>query len=175
MKRIQDHYTKDPNGNTSLHQLSALTWTGDNFPFNQLAGKVVLIVNGASQTRYAGQYAGLQQLYLKFRDQGFEILLFPCNQFGSEPDRGATQAQDFAQTKFGVTFPIMEKVDVNGDLVHPVYDFLKSQQSQLCLTRVKWDFEKFLVNKKGLCVDRFSCLTEPADIAPKIAVLLGEP
>jgi len=165
---------KDPNGNNNFHQLQANTANGTPYDFTSLTGKVVLVVNGASESRFCSQLSGLQKLYDKYRDQGFEILLFPSNQFGDEPSRGAKLSADHAQQNYKVTFPVMEKVDVNGSLVHPVYEFLKSQQTQLGLTRIKWNFEKFLVDKKGQCVDRFAFLTEPEDIAPAVALLLGK-
>lgn len=104
---------KDPNGHTSLHQLTAKTADGKDYDFSTLKGKVVLVVNGASDSKFASQYAGLQKLYEKFHDQGFEILLFPCNQFGDgEPNPGASKAAEFATSNYNVTFTIMEKADV---------------------------------------------------------------
>ncbi|KAF9094297.1 glutathione peroxidase gpx1 [Mortierella sp. GBA35] len=130
--------------------------------------KVVLVVNVASKCGFTDQYAELEALYKEYKDKGFTVIGFPCNQFGS-------QIESFCQVNFGVTFPLMAKIDVNGKNEDPVYSFLKSQKSGLMgLTRIKWNFEKFLIRKDGTVYQRYSSATSPSSIAKDIEQLLAE-
>jgi len=157
-----------------IYTFKANTVQGKEFDFSELKGKVVLIVNVASACGFTPQYTELEALYQKFKDQGFVILGFPCNQFGGQEPGTASEIESFCKLNYGVTFPLMEKIEVNGDNVHPVYDYLKSQKSQMMMTRIKWNFEKFLVNKNGVVVERYSSLTKPSDIESEVAKLISK-
>ncbi|KAJ3280875.1 glutathione peroxidase gpx1 [Borealophlyctis nickersoniae] len=145
-------------------------------PFNlaeATKGKVVLVVNVASKCGFTGQYKGLEQLYQKFKDQGFIILGVPCNQFASQEPGTAEEAAQFCSLTYGVSFPILEKVEVNGDNAHPLYVWLKAQKSGLLgLARIKWNFEKFLLNREGVVVSRFASTTTPEGLESQIQALL---
>ena len=140
---------------------------GEPFDTSELKGKVVLVVNTASKCGFTPQYAGLETLYksIKEKEHGkdFEILGFPCNQFGGQEPGSNDDVQNFCQVNYGVTFPIMGKTEVNGNNADPLYQWLKKQQKQLGMERIKWNFEKFLVNRKGEVVARFSPDTVPTD------------
>ncbi len=135
-------------------------------------GKVLLIVNTASECGFTPQYQGLQELYERYKSKGFEILAFPCDQFGHQEPGSDKQIQSFCQTNYGVTFPIFSKIDVNGRNADPLYTFLKSKQGGLLGDNIKWNFTKFLVDKNGEVVDRYSPQTTPVRIAPDIEKLL---
>jgi glutathione peroxidase-family protein len=157
----------------SLHEFTVENIRGETFDFSQLKGKVVLIVNVASQCGFTPQYKGLQELYDKYKDKGLEIIGFPCNQFGSQEPGGESEIQEFCQRNYGVTFPVMKKIEVNGENTHPIYAYLKtSKPGLLGLTRIKWNFEKFLVDKDGIVQERYSSLTTPESLAPAIEKLL---
>jgi len=155
-------------------QFKVIDWNKKEFDFSQLKGKVTLVVNVASQCGFTPQYKGLQGLHDKYKDQGLVIIGFPCNQFGGQEPAAEEEIHTFCSRNYNVSFPIMGKVEVNGDNVAPVYKFLKSQQKQLLLERIKWNFEKFLVNKQGVVVDRFSSVATPESIEPAIQKLLAE-
>jgi len=144
-----------------------------DYDFEQLKGKVVLVVNVASKCGFTPQYKGLQALSDKYKDQGLVILGFPCNQFGSQEPENDTGIATFCERNHGVTFPLMAKSDVNGDNANEVYNYLKTQKSGLLgLTRIKWNFEKFLIDKEGKVVNRWASTTTPESIDPVIAKLL---
>ena len=160
---------------SEFYSLAPKDKSGNPYPFSQLEGKVVLIVNVASKCGFTPQYDGLEELYKKYKDQGLVILGFPCNQFGHQEPGTQEEIQEFCKLNYGVTFPIMQKIEVNGANEDPVYRYLKSQKSgMLGLTRIKWNFEKFLIDKNGNVVERFSSLTTPASLDPKIAELLKQ-
>jgi len=158
---------------SAFHDLKAQLPGDKVFSFSELKGKVVLIVNVASKCGYTPQYKGLQTLYDKYKDKDFVILGFPCNQFlGQEPNDDAAIGQ-FCELNYGVTFPLMAKSDVNGDNANEVYKYLKSQKSGLLgLTRIKWNFEKFLIDKQGNVVNRWASTTAPQSIDADIAQLV---
>lgn len=158
---------------SKFYDLKPLDGKGEPYPLEQLKGKVVLVVNVASKCGFTPQYKELEELYKKYKDQGLEIIGFPCNQFlGQEPGT-QEDIQSFCQLNYGVSFPIMKKIDVNGDNADPVYKYLKSQKSGLLgLTRIKWNFEKFLVDKSGNVVERHASTTKPSSLAPTIEKLL---
>jgi len=151
---------------------SVQDWNKKQFDFAQLQGKVTLIVNVASQCGFTSQYKGLQGLYDKYKDQGLVIIGFPCNQFGGQEPAAEDQIHEFCSRTYNVSFPIMSKIEVNGDKTSPVYQYLKSQQKQLLMERIKWNFEKFLVNKQGQVVGRYSSMATPESIDADIAKLL---
>ncbi|VBB75957.1 Putative glutathione peroxidase [Podospora comata] len=145
---------------------------GQEYPLSNLKDKVILIVNVASKCGFTSQYAGLEELYknitAKHPDQ-FVILGFPCNQFGGqEPDTEA-EIVAFCERNFGVTFPLMQKIEVNGDNAHPLFEWLKEQKSGLLgLKRIKWNFEKFLIGKDGQVKGRWASVTGPASLEKEI-------
>ncbi|KAK3809741.1 MAG: YIR037Wp-like protein [Linnemannia gamsii] len=137
--------------------------------------KVILVVNVASKCGFTDQYAELESLYKEYKDKGFTVIGFPCNQFGGQEPGTEEEIESFCQVNFGVTFPLMAKIDVNGKNEDPVYAFLKSQKSGLMgLTRIKWNFEKFLIRKDGSVYERYSSATSPSSIAKAIEKLLEE-
>jgi len=137
------------------------------------AGKVLLIVNTASKCGYTPQYAGLEALYRKYKDRGFEVLAFPCNQFGGQEPGDAAEIASFCSLTYDVSFPLFAKVDVNGDDADPLFAYLKAAQPGLLgTTAVKWNFTKFLVGRDGAVIDRFAPTTKPEDIEKDIEALL---
>eukprot|EP00004_Rigifila_ramosa_P006560 TRINITY_DN1737_c0_g1_i1.p1 TRINITY_DN1737_c0_g1~~TRINITY_DN1737_c0_g1_i1.p1 ORF type:complete len:191 (+),score=39.59 TRINITY_DN1737_c0_g1_i1:3-575(+) len=158
----------------SLFELTALDSRKQPFSFASLAGKVTLIVNVASKCGFTPQYAGLQALHEKYKSKGLVIIGFPCNQFGGQEPGTNEEITQFCSRKYNVDFPIMDKVDVNGDNTAPVYQWLKEQKTFLGLTRVKWNFEKFLVDKKGQVRARYGSPTTPESLDAEIAKMLDE-
>lgn len=160
---------------SSFYELAPKDAKGAEYPFEQLKGKVVLIVNVASKCGFTPQYKELEELNKKYADKDLQILGFPCNQFGGQEPGTSDEIASFCSLNYGVSFPVLNKVNVNGDDADPVYKFLKSQKSGLMgLSRVKWNFEKFLVNKKGEVVQRYSSLTKPLSLTGDIDALLKE-
>ncbi|MBC7531365.1 MAG: glutathione peroxidase [Oligoflexus sp.] len=139
------------------------------YPLSQHEGKIILIVNVASKCGYTPQYKGLEALYQKYKDQGLVVLGFPCNQFmGQEPGTN-TEIQEFCQLNYGVSFPVLGKVDVNGSSTDPIYEFLKDEAPGILGSKaIKWNFTKFLTDKSGKKVDRFATATVPEDLAADI-------
>lgn len=158
----------------SIYEISANTLTGEPVNLRDFAGKVLLIVNTASKCGFTPQYEGLETLYEKYRARGFEILGFPCNQFGQQEPGGADEIGAFCQRNYGVSFPMFEKIDVNGETAHPLYQHLKSSAKGLLGSEsIKWNFTKFLIGRDGSVVRRYAPLTKPLDIAADIEKLLG--
>lgn len=160
---------------TSFYDLECKDKKGESFKFDQLKGKVVLIVNVASKCGFTPQYKELEELYKKYQDKGFVILGFPCNQFGKQEPGSDEQITEFCQLNYGVTFPIMKKIDVNGSNADSVYNYLKSQKAGLLgFKGIKWNFEKFLVDSNGKVVQRFSSLTKPSSLDQEIQSLFND-
>eukprot|EP01127_Copromyxa_protea_P000799 TRINITY_DN10706_c0_g1_i1.p1 TRINITY_DN10706_c0_g1~~TRINITY_DN10706_c0_g1_i1.p1 ORF type:complete len:162 (-),score=34.85 TRINITY_DN10706_c0_g1_i1:86-571(-) len=155
-----------------LYSFQAKTLDGQEFDFNSLRGKVVLIVNTASHCGFTSQYELLQQLHDQHSSKGLVILGFPCNQFGGQEPGSADTISSFCQRNYGVTFQMMEKIDVNGDNAHPLYEWLKKEKSQLGFGRIKWNFEKFLLSREGKVVERHSTLSK--SLEEPIEKLLSE-
>ncbi len=158
--------------NKSFYDFDARTLAGKTMSMADTKGKVVLVVNTASKCGFTPQYAGLETLYEKYKDKGLVIIGFPCNQFGEQEPGGSGEIQEFCQVNYGVTFPIMSKVDVNGDNADPIFKYLKSQLGSILGSRIKWNFTKFLLDRNGKPVERFSPLTTPEKIEPAIKKLL---
>jgi len=157
-----------------FYDFSATSITGENISMSQYKGKVVLIVNVASECGFTPQYEGLETLYKTYHAQGLEILAFPCNQFGEQEPGTAKEIQTFCSSKFSVTFPLFEKINVNGDNTHPLYVFLKSEVTGfLGSESIKWNFTKFLIDKNGKVVDRYGSATKPEKIAGDIEKLIN--
>lgn len=159
---------------SSFYDLKPLDSKGQPFEFSQLKGKVVLIVNVASKCGFTKQYSELEALYKKYNDKGFEIIGFPCNQFGGQEPGSAEEISSFCSLNFGVTFPVLQKVDVNGSNADPVYVWLKQQKSGfLGFSGIKWNFEKFLVDSKGNVVNRWGSITAPNKLESDIEKALA--
>lgn len=160
---------------SDFYQLFATDLQGNTFNFADLKGKTVLIVNTASKCGFTSQYEGLQKLYDTYKDRGLVVIGFPCNQFGGQEPEGEAKIAEFCQLNYGVSFPMMAKVDVNGKNEHPVFAFLKNSPKGggLLGDGIKWNFTKFLVNKDGEVVDRFAPQTKPEDLAKEIEKLLA--
>jgi glutathione peroxidase len=153
---------------TTLQDFSATTLDGQPVDLSTYAGKVVLVVNTASQCGFTPQYEGLQKLYETYADQGFTVLGFPCDQFGHQEPGDEAEIGAFCQKNYGVTFPMMSKVEVNGDGAHPVYVWLRSEKGGLLGSTIKWNFTKYLVGKDGTVIDRYAPTTKPEKIAGDI-------
>ena len=157
----------------NIHDFTATTIDGNAKPLKDYAGTALLLVNVASQCGLTPQYAGLQQLHEKYRERGFAVLGFPCNQFGAQEPGSEGQIKTFCETRFGVTFPMFGKIEVNGAGRHPLYAFLASQATAPDGPGdIQWNFAKFLVGKDGAVLARFSP-TEAPD-SPAIAAALGK-
>ena len=158
----------------SIYDFTCTALAGDQQPLNAYRGKPLLIVNTASKCGLTPQYEGLEQLYQTYREQGFEILGFPCNQFLSQEPGSEAEIGEFCSSNYSVSFPLFGKIDVNGPDTSPLYDYLKSAAPGLLGSRrIKWNFTKFLVNSDGQVVDRFAPATKPDKIAASIKKLLG--
>lgn len=135
-------------------------------------GKLLLIVNTASNCGFTPQYEGLEKLYRQYRAQGFEVLGFPCNQFMKQEQGNDSDIQQFCQLNYGVTFPTFAKINVNGSEAHPLYKFLKRQTGIWPFNVIKWNFTKFLIDRKGRVVNRYLPTTKPEELNPAIENLL---
>jgi glutathione peroxidase len=157
----------------NLYSFSVKTANGEQVLLEKFKGKAVLIVNVASKCGFTPQYVGLEALYREFKDKGFTILGFPCNQFGAQEPGTNEEIQQFCSLNYEVSFPIMAKVDVNGPDADPLYNWLKGSAPGLLGTEnIKWNFTKFLIDKNGNVLERYAPQTEPKDIAKDIAKLI---
>lgn len=145
---------------------------GDDYSLDNIKGKVALIVNTASKCGFTPQFEGLEELYKDYKDKGFIILGFPSNQFGQQDPGDDEEIRGFCQLNYGVTFPMMQKIEVNGDNEDPLYTHLKEEQGGLLTGKIKWNFTKFLVDKEGNVVERYAPTTKPEDIRKDIEKLL---
>lgn len=149
---------------------------GSQSSLEQYRGKVLLIVNTASQCGFTPQYKGLQALYAQFAEQGLEVLAFPCNQFGGQEPGDAATIGEFCATNYSVRFPVFAKINVNGDNVDPLFDFLKASATGILGTKgIKWNFTKFLVRRDGSVFNRYAPTTKPNELIGDIQALLSEP
>jgi len=159
--------------NSNIYQFEATDYKDQQVALSKYQGKVVLIVNTASECGFTKQYEGLQKLYLKYQGQGFEILAFPCNQFKQQERGTNSEIKAFCDLHFNITFDLFSKIDVNGNNTHPLFNYLKKQAPGILGTEgIKWNFTKFLVNKKGEVVRRFATMTKPSAIESDIEELL---
>ena len=158
---------------TEFYNFKVNNIKGEKVNLEQYKGKVILIVNTASKCGLTPQYEGLEALYQQYKDKGLVILGFPCNQFlGQEPGT-AEDIQNFCSTKYNVTFPLFEKIEVNGDNANPLYKYLKlSLPLESDKNDIRWNFEKFLIDRNGNPVKRFSPKIKPAELAADIELLL---
>ena len=158
----------------SIYDFKAVRNNGTELDLADFKGKVLMIVNTASKCGFTPQYKGLEALYQKYKDQGLVILGFPCDQFAHQEPGDDAQIAQFCEINFGVTFPLMKKIDVNGDNADPVFKFLKSQTRGLLGSSVKWNFTKFLISRDGSRIERFAPVTTPESLDKKIADWLAE-
>ncbi|MDF3031470.1 MAG: glutathione peroxidase [Moraxellaceae bacterium] len=157
----------------SVYEYSAKTITGEDKPIAEFQGQVLLIVNTASKCGFTPQFKGLEALYEKYKGQGFNILGFPCNQFLNQDPADDAQISEFCELNYGVTFPMFAKIDVNGDAAHPLFKHLTNAAPGLLGSKaIKWNFTKFLVDRKGNVVHRYAPATKPEDIESDIRMLL---
>ncbi|EGG02328.1 uncharacterized protein MELLADRAFT_53410 [Melampsora larici-populina 98AG31] len=158
-----------------LYNLSAPMPNGSEFKFSDTKNKVLLIVNVASKCGFTPQYEGLEKIWQKYKEKDFLIIAFPSNNFGQQEPGTDAEVASFCKLNYGVTFPIMKKCDVNGDTASEVYKFLKEEKSGLLgLTRIKWNFEKFLVDRNGHVRYRHASTTKPEALEKEIEELLNE-
>lgn len=158
----------------NFYDLTANNMSGKEVKMNEFEGKVVLVVNTASKCGLTPQLEGLEELYKKYKDRGFEILGFPCNQFANQDPGTNKEISQFCLINYGVTFTMFEKIDVNGENTHPVYKFLKSNAKGVLGSEIKWNFTKFLIDLEGKVVERFAPTTTPAKLEKYIENLLKE-
>ena len=158
---------------TSLYDFTVSDQADQPVSLQDYKGKVVLIVNTATGCGLTPQYQGLQELYDKYKDQGFEILDFPCNQFMGQAPGSAEEINTFCTLNYQTTFPRFAKVKVNGKEAEPLFDWLKKEKSGPLGARIEWNFAKFLINREGKVVERFSSKTEPLKMEDAIKALLS--
>ncbi|HEX7117102.1 MAG TPA: glutathione peroxidase [Steroidobacter sp.] len=158
---------------STVYEFDARSLTGQPRTLREYEGKVLLIVNTASQCGFTPQYAGLEELYRKYRDRGLVVLGFPCNQFGAQEPGSADEIGRFCEVNYGVSFPMFEKIEVNGPGAHPLFRWLKeTAPGFLGSARIKWNFTKFLLDRRGRVVARYAPVTRPERLAPRIEALL---
>jgi glutathione peroxidase len=155
-----------------FHQLTATRLDGKLIPMADYAGKVILVVNTASHCGFTPQYGGLEALYKKYAAQGLVVLGFPCNQFGKQEPGGADEIAQTCHINYGVSFPVFEKVEVNGTAAHPLFRYLKSELPGLLGGRIMWNFTKFLIGRDGKPLTRFAPFTPPEKMEPAILAAL---
>jgi len=157
----------------SIYDFSVKDIHGKERKLDQYKDKVMLIVNVASECGFTPQYKGLEAMYEKLHSRGLEVLGFPCNQFGAQEPGTPEEIESFCELNYGVTFPLFAKIDVNGDNAAPLYKYLKKEKPGLLGTEaIKWNFTKFLVDRKGKIVERYGSNVEPQTIAADVEKLL---
>ncbi len=157
----------------SVYDFTVEDASGKPVSLDGYRGKVLLIVNTASKCGFTKQYAGLEKLYQLLKEKDFVILGFPCNQFGGQEPGSDQEIQDFCQLNYGVSFPVFGKIKVNGEEAHPLYKYLQQQLPGLAGSeRIKWNFTKFLVDRKGKVVGRYASAVKPEELRSKIEPLL---
>ncbi len=159
---------------SNIYDFNCETTGGKQQPLSDYQGKVLLVVNTASKCGFTPQFAGLEELYEKYRDQGLEVLGFPCNQFASQDPGSNAEIEEFCQLNYGVSFPMFGKIEVNGSGADPLFKYLKKEApGALGSQRVKWNFTKFLVDSSGKVVKRYAPTVKPKAIEKDIAKLLA--
>jgi len=155
-----------------IYDFNVNSLAGEEVALKRFEGQVLLIVNTASKCGFTPQYRGLEDLYRDLSPRGFSVLGFPCNQFGAQEPGQAGEIQEFCSTHYDVTFPLFEKIDVNGANAHPLYEYLKRQQSGLLGASIKWNFTKFLVDRAGKVIARYAPTARPEGLRQQIETLL---
>jgi glutathione peroxidase len=160
----------------SVYDYTATSIDGKDVPLSTYRGNALLIVNVASRCGFTPQYKGLEELYRKYKDQGFQILGFPCNQFGSQEPEGEAEIKTFCEMNFGVTFPLLAKFEVNGPQAHPLYKYLVQAKPGIFGTeKIKWNFTKFLIGRQGEPVKRYAPKHPPSALDEDISRVLAQP
>lgn len=157
---------------TSIYDFNAKDLNGNDVDFSQFKDKVLLIVNTASKCGFTPQFEGLEKLHQQYKDQGLVVIGFPCNQFGNQDPGNNDEIGTFCQKNYGVSFLMMDKIEVNGENEHPIFTWLKSQEGGFLTDGIKWNFTKFLVNREGEVVGRYASTKKPEAIESDIANLL---
>lgn len=156
-----------------IYTFGADNYKNETIDFTKYQGKTLLIVNTASACGFTPQYAGLEELYQQYKDKGFEVLAFPCNQFGQQEKGDNSEIKQFCDLNFNISFELFSKINVNGDNTHPLYKHLKQQAPGILGSkRIKWNFTKFLINRDGEVVKRYSPTTKPEQLKSDIEALL---
>ena len=153
---------------STIYEFSAENMDGSTQAFADYKGQVLLIVNTASKCGFTPQFEGLEALYQQYKDQGLTVIGFPCNQFGSQDPGSNDEIGAFCQKNYGVSFPMMGKVDVNGKDADPIFDWLKDQKGGILTDGIKWNFTKFLLGRDGQVIDRYAPTTKPDAIKADI-------
>jgi glutathione peroxidase len=156
----------------SIYDFNATSLAGEDTPLKRFEGKVLLIVNTASACGFTPQYKGLEALQQKYAARGFSVLGFPCNQFGRQEPGSAAEIGQFCSSNYAVSFPMFDKIDVNGDNAHPLYQYLRGEKSGLLGSSIKWNFTKFLIDRSGKVVGRHAPTTTPEQLTKDIEALL---
>ena len=160
---------------TTVYDFEALTITGQSVPLDQYKGKPLLIVNTASACGFTPQFAGLEELHKTYGAKGLVVLGFPCNQFGSQDKGSNDEIAEFCQLNYGVSFPMMAKIDVNGSGAHPLYQWLSKEAPGLLGSKaIKWNFTKFLVGRDGQVIKRYAPTDTPKSMAQNIEAVLAD-
>jgi glutathione peroxidase len=160
---------------SELYAIHAKSITGQDVPLRDYAGKALLVVNVASKCGFTPQYTGLENLHRKYKDRGFAVLGFPCNQFGKQESGSEAEIQSFCDLTFKVSFPMFAKVEVNGPQAHPLYQFLKKEKRGfLGLPGIKWNFTKFLIDPTGKVIGRFAPTVKPEDLEGAVEKALAK-
>lgn len=161
---------------TTIYEFEAQHIQGKNVSLQQYAGKVILIVNTASACGFTPQFAGLEALHETYGKRGLVVLGFPCNQFGAQDAGSNAEISEFCQLNYGVTFPMMAKIDVNGPQAHPLYQFLTREAPGLLGTKaIKWNFTKFLIGRDGAVLGRYAPTDTPQSLSADIEKALAKP
>ncbi len=157
----------------SVYPFKARTIDEKEISLSQYHGKALLIVNVASHCGFTPQYEGLENLYKKYKDKGFTVLGFPCNQFGAQEPGNEEEIKSFCDLNFGITFPLFAKIDVNGANAHPLYQYLTNEKSGILGTEaIKWNFTKFLIDSRGEPVKRYASTTKPEDLEKDVEIAI---
>ncbi|NVK65050.1 MAG: glutathione peroxidase [Flavobacteriales bacterium] len=159
-------------GKGSIYDFEANKLNGEKIKLDAFKGKTMVVVNTASKCGLTPQYEGLESMYEKYKDQGLVILGFPCNQFGKQEKGNSDEIQEFCQVNYGVSFPMFEKIEVNGSNAHPIYKYLKSELGGFLGSKIKWNFTKFVIDKNGKPVKRFAPTTAPEKMESYIEEIL---
>ncbi|WP_223669544.1 glutathione peroxidase [Kangiella shandongensis] len=158
---------------STIYDCSAVLNNGQEISLSDYQGKVLLIVNTASACGFTPQYEGLEKLYQQFKGQGLEVLAFPCNQFGKQESGTDEEIKDFCDLNFHISFPLFQKIEVNGDNTHPIYQRLKAEAPGILGSKkIKWNFTKFLVDQNGKVIKRYGSVTKPEELQDEIKELL---
>jgi len=157
-----------------IYEFKALTTKGQELDFAQFEGKVLLIVNTASKCGFTPQFDGLEKLNQKYRDKGLVVIGFPCNQFAHQDPGSDDEISSFCRLNYGVTFQIMQKIDVNGENAHPIYKYLKESAKGTFGNAIKWNFTKFLISKDGSTIKRYAPTVEPEKLEKDIEEMLSQ-